>query len=227
MTLLGGEAMAKTAKKTTKPKKQTATRAKGAVKAPAYAGAQQKCVWLTFDDGPHSTNTPKVLATLARFGIKATFFVLGQNAKSRLALVKEAFEAGHRIGNHSYSHPNLTTLSAANVRSEITRTEALIRPYLGTRKVFRPPYGAHNTTVDGVIASLNYRSIFWNVDTEDWKAANKPTKWITVGINQIKGRDDCRVLTHDIHPTTADNLATFIQRIRNLGGVKFMDPAEL
>jgi peptidoglycan-N-acetylglucosamine deacetylase len=195
--------------------------------APIYEVAKQKRVWLTFDDGPHPTNTKKVLTTLTKHGIKATFFVVGQNAKSHLALVRDAFNAGHRIGNHSYTHRNLTTLSAANARSEIARTEAVIKAYLGATKIFRPPYGAHNATVDGILAGLNYRSIFWNVDTEDWKPANKPTKWMTVGINQMKGRDDCRVLNHDIHPTTADNLDTFIQRIKALGNVKFMDPAEL
>lgn len=210
-----------------KKAKKAAGSTRVSVTAPVYAVAKQKKVWLTFDDGPHPTNTNKVLATLAKHDIKATFFVLGENAKSRLALVKAAFDAGHRIGNHSYSHPNLTTLSAANVKSEIVKTEAIIKAYLGEHKLFRPPYGAHNATVDGIISSLNYRSIFWNVDTEDWKAANKPTKWITVGINQIKTRDDCRVLNHDIHPTTANNLDTFIQRIKSLGNVVFMSPADL
>ena len=216
------------ARKARKPSRTArATRRRAAAAAPVYAAAKQKHVWLTFDDGPHPTNTKKVLATLAGHGIKAAFFVVGQNAKSHPTVVKDAFNAGHRIGNHSYSHPNLTTLSAANVRAQIANTEALIKPYLGTKKIFRPPYGAHNATVDGIISSLNYRSIFWNVDTEDWKAANKPTKWITVGINQIKARDDCRVLNHDIHSTTADNLDTFIQRIKALGNVTFMDPADL
>jgi len=205
-----------------------AKRARASVVTPVYAAAaRQKKVWLTFDDGPHPANTKKVLTTLAKHGIKATFFVIGQNAKNHIALVKAAFDAGHRIGNHSYSHPNLTTLSAANAKNEIVKTEAVIKAYLGAQKIFRPPYGAHNATVDGIIAGLNYRSIFWTVDTEDWKAANKPTKWITVGVNQIKGRDDCRVLNHDIHPTTADNLDTFIQRIKQLGNVTFMDPATL
>ena len=146
------------AKATKKSAKAARARRARAATAPVYAAGKQTCVWLTFDDGPHPTNTKKVLATLANHGIKATFFVLGQNSKSHLALVQDAFNAGHRIGNHSYSHPNLATLSAANVRSEITRTEAIIKAYLGAKKIFRPPYGAHNATVDGVVASLNYRA---------------------------------------------------------------------
>jgi peptidoglycan/xylan/chitin deacetylase (PgdA/CDA1 family) len=217
---------AKRAKKARKAKKAV-RRARRSLAAPVYAAVKRKSVWLTFDDGPHPANTRKVLTTLAAHGIKATFFVLGENAASRIALVKEAFDAGHRIGNHSYSHPNLTTLGAADVETEIVRTEAVIKAYLGDHKLFRPPYGAHNATVDGIAGGLNYRSIFWNVDTEDWKAANKPAGWIDVGINGMDGRDDCRVLNHDIHPTTADNLDAFIQRIKSLGNVTFMAPADL
>ena len=198
------------------------------VMKPIYATARAtKRVWLTFDDGPHPTNTDKVLATLAQHGIKATFFVVGENVKARKQVVQRVFDAGHRIGNHSYSHPNLTTLTSVQVRDQIVKTEALISNYLGNEKIFRPPYGAHNARVDSVIAGHGYRSILWNVDTADWNASNQPTRWITLGINQIKARDDCRVLNHDIHKTTADNLGTFIQRIKQLGNVTFMDPAGL
>lgn len=194
---------------------------------PVYAAVRTKQIWLTFDDGPHPTNTDKVLATLAQHGIKATFFVVGENAKTRKPIVQRIFNAGHRVGNHSYSHPNLTTLSAAQVRDQIVKTDALIGTFHRGGKIFRPPYGAHNARVDGLIAQHGYRSIFWNVDTEDWNKKNQPTGWITQGLNQIKARDDCRVLNHDIHATTAANLGTFIQRIKQLGNVTFMDPATL
>jgi peptidoglycan/xylan/chitin deacetylase (PgdA/CDA1 family) len=211
---------------TAKKSKKKSTRA--SVVKPVYAAAAAtRHVWLTFDDGPHPTNTDKVLATLAQHGIKATFFVVGENVKSRKAVVQRAFDAGHRIGNHSYSHPNLTTLSAVQVRDQIVKTEALIGSLLGKAKLFRPPYGAHNARVDQLISAHGYRSIFWNVDTEDWNKKYQPTGWITRGLNQIKVRDDCRVLNHDIHATTAANLATFIQRIKQLGNVTFMDPATL
>ena len=214
------------AKRATQSKKKAARSA--SIVKPVYAtAAATKHIWLTFDDGPHSTNTDKVLATLAQHGIKATFFVVGENVKTRKAIVQRAFDAGHRIGNHSYSHPNLTTLTEAQIRDQIVKTEALISSFLGKDKLFRPPYGAHNARVDKQISGNGYRSIFWNVDTEDWNKKYQPTGWITLGVNQIKARSDCRVLNHDIHATTAANLATFIQRIKQLGNVSFMDPSTL
>jgi peptidoglycan-N-acetylglucosamine deacetylase len=214
------------AKTATRSKKKRGRRA--SIVKPVYAtAAATRQIWLTFDDGPHPTSTDKVLATLAQHGIKATFFVVGENVKTRKAIVQRAFDAGHRIGNHSYSHPNLTTLSAVQVRDQIVKTEALIGTFMGNKKIFRPPYGAHNAQVDQLIRGHGYRSIFWNVDTEDWNKKNQPTGWITLGLNQIKVRSDCRVLNHDIHATTAANLATFIQRIKQLGNVTFMDPSTL
>jgi peptidoglycan/xylan/chitin deacetylase (PgdA/CDA1 family) len=215
------------AARTAPTSKKKAARPASILKPVYAAAAATKHIWLTFDDGPHSTNTDKVLATLAQHGIKATFFVVGENVKSRKQIVQRAFDAGHRIGNHSYSHPNLTTLTDAQIRDQIVKTETLISGFLGKAKLFRPPYGAHNARVDKIIAQLGYRSIFWNVDTEDWNKKNQPTGWITLGVNQIKVRSDCRVLNHDIHTTTAANLATFIQRIKQLGNVTFMDPSTL
>ena len=113
---------AKTAKKATRRKAPAP-----ATMTPVYATAlATKRVWLTFDDGPHPANTDKVLATLAQHGIKATFFVVGENVKARKPVVQRVFDAGHRIGNHSYSHPNLTTLTDAQIRDQIVKTEALI-----------------------------------------------------------------------------------------------------
>ena len=191
------------------------------VVVPNYALLPGKNVWLTFDDGPHPKNTEKVLKILAKFGITATFFVVGQNAKRWPQLVKKVSDEGHRIGNHSYTHPNLTKLTDAKILEEIAKTDDLIRDYVGRDKILRPPYGAHNARVDRIIGQLGYRNVFWNVDTADWNPANQPDKWVQVGLDQIRTRNDCRVLNHDIHVTTADHLEMFIQRIKQLGNVTF------
>ncbi len=198
-----------------------------AIIIPKYSTRARKKIWLTFDDGPHPKNTDVVLSTLDKLKIKATFFVVGENAKKLATVVKRVFDAGHRIGNHSFTHPDLTKLTAARVREEIQKTEDLILPYLGTEKLFRPPYGAHNAMVDGVIKQLGYRSIFWTVDTLDWDAKYQPKKWIEHGLEQIKSRDDCRVLNHDIHKTTSDNLGTFIEQINKIGNAGFESPDTL
>jgi len=172
-------------------------------------------------------NTPQVLKTLSKHKIKATFFVIGENVKRWPRILEQTHEEGHKIGNHSYTHPHLTDLSQAKVRSEIKKTDRLISPYLSGDKLFRPPYGAHNATVDRIVRSLGYRLVFWNVDTLDWNTQYQPDRWIENGIEQIQSRDSCIILNHDIHKTTADYLDTFIRNINELGNVVFQNPEAL
>ena len=136
-------------------------------------------------------------------------------------------DGGHRIANHTYNHPNLATLTRAKIRDELVKTEALIAPYVKGRKLFRPPYGAHNALVDDVVAELGYRLVMWNVDTIDWSPNFKPDKWVQHGVNQIKARQSSLVLNHDIHRTTAANLDLFIQKIKAIRGAKFQPAASL
>jgi peptidoglycan/xylan/chitin deacetylase (PgdA/CDA1 family) len=194
---------------------------------PTYKAAGGKEIWLTFDDGPHPTHTKKVLNVLAAHQVKATFFVIGRNCAFYPSTLKAIAEGGHRICNHTYNHPKLTTLNRARIKEEILKTEALIAPYIKGRKLFRPPYGAHNATVDEVVAELGYRLVIWNVDTVDWSAHYKPDKWVQHGINQIKARQSSVVLNHDIWKTTADNLDTFLQKIKAIRGAKFQPAATL
>ena len=194
---------------------------------PRYATRAGKDVWLTFDDGADRTQTDRILKILENSGIKATFFVIGENAKNRKQLVKKAFDAGHRIGNHSYTHPHLTKLTEARIRDEIKKTEDVIADYLGKDRLFRPPYGAHNALVDKVVAALGYRLVFWSVDTLDWDRDYQPDRWVQHGLDQIRKRERCIVLNHDIHKTTADNLQMFIDRIKQIGNVTFTPPSTL
>jgi peptidoglycan-N-acetylglucosamine deacetylase len=194
---------------------------------PKYAAAGRRTVFLTFDDGPHPRNTPRVLNTLAAHGIKAAFFMIGGNCKQHPNIVAEVAAAGHRIGNHTYTHPDLTRRSESRIRSEIRRTETLIERYVHGQKLLRPPYGSHNGLVDRVIAELGYRIVLWNVDTVDWSRKYQPTRWIQHGIDQIRARSRSVVLNHDIQRTTANNLDTFIRRIKALGNVSFGSPSDL
>jgi peptidoglycan-N-acetylglucosamine deacetylase len=191
------------------------------------AAGSTKSIWLTFDDGPHPKHTDTVLKALERYKIRATFFVLGENAKRQSRLVRTAFQAGHRIGNHSFSHRDMSRLSESEIRNEFKRTEDVIGAYLGREKLFRPPYGAHNAIVDRIAAELGYRTILWNVDTLDWNPRYQPDRWVQHGIDQIRVRDSCRVLAHDIHRSTAENVELLVQRIRALGKVTFKPPSTL
>lgn len=210
-----------------KVRKAKARLVAGRAVAPKYRTSGTRTVWLTFDDGPHKTNTGKILDVLAQHKIRATFFVVGRHCSLYPDILKRTAAAGHRIANHTFNHPDLTKLSAASVKAELKQTEAIIAPYVKGQKLIRPPYGAHNAAVDRIISSLGYRMIIWNVDTVDWSKDYKPKKWIAHGVNQIRSRSSSVVLNHDIHNTTADHLNEFIERIIHLRNIRFGAPTDL
>jgi len=181
-------------------------------------------VVLTFDDGPHPKYTPFVLDVLKDAGLKAVFFVCGQRVANPgvLEIVRRARDEGHLIGNHTYSHPDLTKLTADQVRDEIKKTHDLIAEFEPDHRLCRPPYGAHNATVDNVLREMDYHVVLWTVDPEDWKAANKPDKWIDVAVNQIRTRGHSIFLCHDIQPTTVQNFAAFIEKVRAIPKATFI-----
>ncbi len=124
---------------------------------------------LTFDDGPNPYYTPQVLAVLQRFGIKATFFDIGYLAKDYPTLVQQEYRAGHIVGQHSWSHPDLTRLSVSNVRYQLATASDAIQSATGRRPAFfRPPYGAVNSTVMQQAKALDLSVILWNDDPRDW-----------------------------------------------------------
>src|SRR4051812_45722696 len=123
------------ASKTSGGKQRRAPRQAGKTIVPIYATSAAKEVWLSFDDGPDSTQTDRVLKTLDKFAIKATFFVVGRSAANYKQLVKRAFDQGHGIGNHSYTHADLARLTEAQIRDEIQRTEKVISDYIGREKI--------------------------------------------------------------------------------------------
>jgi peptidoglycan/xylan/chitin deacetylase (PgdA/CDA1 family) len=140
--------------------------------APAQAAACNGYVGLTFDDGP-SGNTTALLSALRQNGLRATMFNTGQNAAANGGLVAAQVSAGMWVANHSYTHPHLTQLSAAQIESEISRTQqAIASAGGGTPKLFRPPYGETNSTVQSVASRYGLRQIIWDVDSQDWNNAS-------------------------------------------------------
>jgi peptidoglycan/xylan/chitin deacetylase (PgdA/CDA1 family) len=126
-------------------------------------------VFLTFDDGPVRGNTGRVLDALANHGVEATFFVVGRQARWYPRLVRREYREGHSVQNHTYTHPDLTTLSNTGIKRELRRTNRAIRAAGVPRPYrFRPPYGATNTRVKRVGASLGLTQTLWSVDPRDW-----------------------------------------------------------
>ncbi|WP_258171152.1 polysaccharide deacetylase family protein [Paenibacillus sp. R14(2021)] len=128
-------------------------------------------VALTFDDVPDPKYTPQVLETLARFKVKATFFVVGQRADAYPALVKRMRSEGHIIGNHSYNHPVFSRVSLLTLQQQITRTEYIIRPLAGySPRYVRPPYGEIMPEQVEWLRSKGYIVVNWDVDSQDWRS---------------------------------------------------------
>lgn len=180
--------------------------------------AAVKCVALTFDDGPNSGTTLQVVDGLTKAGAPATFFMLGQMAQANPAVVaKIASNPRFEIGNHSVSHPNLNTLSAASVASQINGATATISQLSGRKiTLMRPPYGNHNSTVDATARSAGQAIIIWDVDTEDWK--NRSTA--TTTSRAVSGaRSGSIILMHDIHPSTAAAVPGIVAQLRAKGFV--------
>ena len=128
------------------------------------AGAD-KVLYLTFGDGPHPTFTPQMLDLLARHDAKATFFMVGKEAQRFGHLVPTVRRAGHAVGNHSLSHPDLTTLTMPQVREQLESTRALI----GSGSCLRAPYGEVSDAVHVAAAQAGYTASWhWSVDARDW-----------------------------------------------------------
>jgi peptidoglycan/xylan/chitin deacetylase (PgdA/CDA1 family) len=124
---------------------------------------------LTFDDGPNPAWTPQLLDILAAHDVQATFFMVGKFAQAESALVRRIADAGHLIGNHSWSHPNLARTAAALVREELRNTSDVLAQIIGTPlRFFRPPFGARRPVVLRTARELGLTPVTWNAMTNDW-----------------------------------------------------------
>ena len=172
----------------------------------------QKLVALTFDDGPNPSTTNKALDILSKYGIKATFFVLGKNISGNEEILKRMKKDGHVIGNHSWSHPVLSKLSLEEAKKQITDTENALTKVLGSSsKLMRPPYGA---ITDDIRNSLDLSFIMWDVDSLDWKSKNE-TSILTEVQRQV--HSGSIVLLHDIHGETVNALPKIIDYLKGQG----------
>lgn len=180
---------------------------------------------LTFDDGPNATLTPKLLDLLAAKHLKATFFVVGQNAADHPDILKRAVREGHEIANHSWSHPNLGKMSDDAVRRELQKTDDAIAAAIGKRPtLMRPPYGsitAHQKK--WIHDEFGYRIIIWDVDPLDWK---RPGPSVVTARILKETHPGSIVLAHDIHAPTIEAMPkTFEQLIEK--GFKSVTVTEL
>jgi peptidoglycan/xylan/chitin deacetylase (PgdA/CDA1 family) len=150
---------------------------------------------LTYDDGPNDPYTGHLLEVLARHDVKATFFMIGNFVEQRPQIARDVYIAGHAIGNHSYSHPNLIFVGEKELRSQLERTQkAIADAGCGTPTLFRPPFGGRNPRTFGVVREFGLTPIMWRVTCYDWSATSSDS--IVKKANaQIRGGDV--ILLHD------------------------------
>lgn len=172
---------------------------------------KKKMVALTFDDGP-GPYTDRLLNCLKKNKAAATFFLVGSSISNYKNTVKKMDEIGCEIGNHTWNHPQLTSLSASGIQSQINSVNQQIRAITGRNAaLLRPPYGAYNSSVS---ANAGAPLILWSIDTLDWKTRNAAnTVWVVM--NEVK--DGSIVLMHDIHSPSVDAAEILIPRLIRAG----------
>jgi peptidoglycan/xylan/chitin deacetylase (PgdA/CDA1 family) len=177
--------------------------------------SSHKWVAITIDDGPHPAYTPRLLAELKQANVHATFFVVGMMAAKYPDLIKAEAAAGHQIGTHSYTHPNLRQLSAAQVKGELAQGADVITRITGKRPdAFRPPYGFYNDFVLKTATSLGLTLTMWSVYSGD-SAGKKPAQ-----IQQTvfkEARNGSIILLHDGFGYTPKVLPALLEGLKRRG----------
>jgi peptidoglycan-N-acetylglucosamine deacetylase len=180
---------------------------------------------MTFDDGPRVGNTTRLLDILKEPNIKVTFFMIGSNVVAHPEIARRALAEGHEIGNHSWTHPELSKLSDQRVTEEITRTQEAIKNATGfTPTILRPPYGAITKDQrEWIESQLRLSVILWSVDPFDWKrpGASVITERILRG-----AQSGAIILSHDIHKETVDAMPATLDALLTKG-YKFVTVSEL
>src|ERR1035438_3684883 len=165
----------------------------GSTFASGMRGSKQ--IALTFDDGPNDPHTLKLLYVLARHSVRATFFMIGRYVRQQPEIARTVAQAGHMVGNHTFTHPLLIFESAARTRSELLDCRQALTDAIGEHSnLFRPPFGGRRPATLRVARELRLQTVMWNVTGYDWNAP--PAAVIEKKVaRQMRGGDV--ILLHD------------------------------
>lgn len=176
----------------------------------------EKTVAITFDDGPRSSSTVKLLDGLKERGIRATFFVVGENIPGNEEIIARMHDEGHIIGNHTYTHVELAKLSHSAAVNEINKTNSLITRITGEPvKFIRPPCGSWN---EKLLYEFDMTPVFWSVDPKDWCTQSVST---VVSRVMTDVADGDIILFHDIYDSSVTAALEVIDRL-SAQGFKFV-----
>ena len=191
-----------------------------AVNASTYT-ENKKIVAITFDDGPHYKNTKLLLDGLRERGVKATFFLVGNRIEGNEDLILQMYRDGHLIGNHTFSHANLTEISEKEALGEVTKTNELIENITGEKVTYlRPPCGYWN---EKLAKKRDLNPVFWTVDPTDWKSVN--VTQVVNSVMQDVGDGDV-ILFHDIYNSSVVAALEVVDRLLDMG-YEFVTVSEL
>lgn len=183
-----------------------------------YAGGidpSKPMVALTYDDGPSSGATPRILETLRKNGGRATFFMVGQKAEKNPGIIRQMVEQNCEVANHTYDHTLMSKVDAAELASQLARTNQVVADAAGVTPVLmRPCGGVKNEAGMNVIGSISMPAVMWSIDTLDWKTRDAQNTIQTV-LDQVKDGDI--VLMHDLYEATADASETIIPELVKRG----------
>jgi peptidoglycan/xylan/chitin deacetylase (PgdA/CDA1 family) len=189
-------------------------------------------VALTFDDGPEPGQTEHILAVLEKYGITATFFMIGEKMQRHPELVARV-RAGHHqiIGNHSWDHPNFHDISVAQQADEVLREEALLAPGpTDAPRLFRYPFGNASCETNALVRARGYKIVGWHIDSCDWAfektgmvdfqeatacgvLAQYRGDYVGHVVSAVRARNGGIILMHEIHPNTVNKLEEVIEQI--------------
>jgi peptidoglycan/xylan/chitin deacetylase (PgdA/CDA1 family) len=184
-----------------------------------------KYIAITFDDGPHPQNTPRLLDMLRARNIKATFYVVGRNVELYPQVVRRTVAEGHEIGNHSYTHRLFSKLSDSEIRDELTRTRDAIARAAGVQpRTLRPPYGGLlQRQREWVNQEFGYPTILWSVDPLDWKRPGSSVVCSRILTSTTAGSI---ILAHDLHAQTVSAMPATLDGLLQRG-FKFVTVSQL
>ena len=181
---------------------------------------QEKVLYLTFDAGYENGNTAPILDALKKHGVKATFFLVGNFLETEPDLVRRMAAEGHTIGNHTYSHPDMSQISTEDAfRQELEKNESLYRSITGEEmaKLYRPPQGKYSEPNLKMAQELGYHTVFWSLAYVDWYQDDQPTKEEAFSKLLPRVHPGAVVLLHSTSSTNGEILDELLSQWESLG----------